>query len=103
MTDFHTIVQNYQQRSSLDSLPGSPDKLVFILLSSDALANSLGGLIGSKVKGENRLRLHKHISMRMAPSMKQLHTIPNQTKPKQSKAKQSKAKQKEAKQSKANQ
>merc|ERR1712148_49485 len=101
MTDFHTIVQNYQQRSSLDSLPGSPDKLVFILLSSDALANSLGGLIGSKVKGENRLRLHKHISMRMAPSPN--HTTPYQTRPNQSKAKQSKAKQSKKKQSKAKQ
>merc|ERR1712082_464045 len=61
-----------QELCCLDSLPSHPDT-EYLVLSSDANDSGFGGLLASKSKTENRIRLHQLLSCRLPEAVQNLH------------------------------
>ena len=57
----------------LDSLPSYPSHIEYLILSSDANDSSFGGMLASKSKSENKIRLHQLLSCRLPEAVQNLH------------------------------
>merc|ERR1712082_43570 len=61
-----------QELRCLDSLPSHPDT-EYLVLSSDANDSTFAGLLASKSKSENKIRLHQLLSCRLPEAVQNLH------------------------------